>query len=503
MGRSRRLGTFSFALVLAAAGCKAILGLDDPTLDPDVVPDSSTLPDVAVQGPKIDGDVGEEDAADGLDAGFDADAMEEPDVVITYHEDWNNDPTLWNRFDLKTINTGTTTFTGAVFDGRYIYFAPSNNTLDPAFAARYDTKGQGFTITTSWAFMDTALLHPDARGFEGAFWDGRYVYFVPYADASRHVGRFVRFDPQAERDFNDPTAWDTFDTESLDENARGFVGAAHDGKRYTYVATGIGRFAPHPGRPEAISARLDRTQDFRSASAWQFFDTQQIAPDLDGGGPRGFFGAVYAKGHVYFVPHGYLGSVRGRAVRYDESKPFDAPSSWEMFDTQTIDPDAIGFMGGAFDGRHVYFSPQLTLTAQNGTVTRFDTEQPFSDAGSWKTFDLETLDAGEATRRGYIGAGFDGRYVYFVPYISPSLHGWLARFDSWKPDLDDPTAWGFFDMTTLHAQAKGMCGSVFDGTFMYFVPCFPDPDNPRAVVVRFYAAYPNKIPRFMPGGSFL
>ena len=434
MTHSRRHFAFiTSSVAIAVAGCHAILGLDDPTIEDGAALTDASDDALQVLGPTTDG-------ADPSDAGLDADGDAEPEVVVTYNEQWDN-PTLWNKLNLKELNAGTTSFVGAVFDGRYIYFAPSNNTTSPAFAARYDTKGNGFTVNDSWKFFDTAILHPDARGFEGAFFDGRYVYFVPFAGPTVHTGRFTRFDTKADRDFNDAQAWSTFDTTTLNQYAKGFIGAAFDGTRYAYAAPGIGNFPETGTRPQALAARFDTSQaatGFASAGAWQFFDTQTVAPQLDAGGPRGFVGAVYTGTHVYFVPYGYAVDLRGRVIRHETAKPFQSPSSWEVFDTLAIDPGAAGFQGGAYDGRYVYLTPLLNESGQHGTVTRFDTQKPFTAASSWTAFDIATIDGGGVPSQegrtpikvGFVGAGFDGRFVYFSGNQSPAIHGWIARFDS-------------------------------------------------------------------------
>lgn len=509
----RRWTAMFFVTALHLGACHAILGLDDPTVEgQDAAADarSDVEDEPMVEGPSIDG---------GLDGSKDADA--EPEVVVNYNENWDN-PTLWNKIDLSTFNGGVTAFAGAVFDGRYIYFAPSNNTNAVAFAARYDTLGNLLTVNTSWSFFDTGSLHPDARGFQGAFFDGQYVYFVPFAGPTAHTGRIVRYDTKAGRQFSDALAWSHFDTTSLNANAKGFIGGAFDGQKYAYMAPGLGSFDAGQ-REQAIAARFDVTapNGFSSAGgagAWQFFDTQTIDPLLSGGGPRGFFGTVHTGSHLYFAPFGYGGGLpdacRGRVVRYDAAKSFTAKASWELFDTSTVDSHAVCFQGAAYDGRHVYFVPLIHKDDYSGAVTRYDTTKAFTQAQSWNVFDVGTLDGGVAAsqldggapvvRKGYVGATFDGRYLYLVPNQSPGAHGWIARFDTTKASLEDATAWSFYDATravprgdgTPETDAVAFVGAVFDGQYVYLIPGF------KAVVVRFYAAYPAKLPKFMRAGSF-
>ncbi len=500
-----------FAITLSVAvmgGCQAILGLDDPTIDPGA--DGAASPDggedkLIVEGPKIDS--GASDGNADADGEVDAD---EPDVFVTYNEDWDNSQ-LWNYVDLKQLNVGTGSFVGAVFDGQYIYFAPSNNTLDPTFAARYDTKAGGLTAVQAWQFFDTATLHPDARGFEGTFFDGRYVYMVPFFGVSEHSGRVARFDTKSGFAFNNPNGWSHFDTTSINQYAKGFLGGSYDNKRYAFMTPGPGTF-DGVGRTQAIAAKRDTTQASLDAG-WELFDTQLIA-QLDGGGPRGFCGTVVAGNYLYFVPFGYAGQERGRVVRYNQTLPFSSPSSWEVFDLADVDVNAQGFQGGGYDGRYVYFAPlQNPTQGHHGNVARFDTQQSFTTATSWNVFNLETLDSGivpsqqdaaaSIERVGYVGTGFDGRYLYLVPNNGLNgIHGWIARFDTKKAALNDPSAWSFYDASRITPNARGFCGSVFDGLFMYFIPCFTQ-NLGSTLVLRFYAANPAKMPKFLPYGSFL
>jgi hypothetical protein len=99
------------------------------------------------------------------------------------------------------------------------------------------------------------------------------------------------------------------------------------------------------------------------------------------------------------------------------------PSCWSTFDMTTVKARARGFAGAAFDGRYVYFVPD----ASDGLVARYDTQATFTTDGSWSTFDMTTVNMGA---KGFRGAAFDGRYVYFVPCLNPSFDGLVARYDT-------------------------------------------------------------------------
>jgi len=71
------------------------------------------------------------------------------------------------------------------------------------------------------------------------------------------------------------------------------------------------------------------------------------------------------------------------------------------------------------------------------------------------------LSEHEPVIRGYDGASFDGRFVYFAPLNS----GIAIRYDT-QGTLDDSRRWQRFDMTRLGAGS--VVGTVFDGRYLYY-----------------------------------
>jgi hypothetical protein len=140
------------------------------------------------------------------------------------------DTMSWAVFDARPL--GLVRNVGAVFDGRYVYYAPYGET---EFVVRHDTFGE-FTDAASWSSYDMKRTSGKTRlGYDGACFDGRHVYFVPYWDgAGDFHGEMLRYDTLGE--FADPESWHVFDasrTEGL--LTVGFNGAAFDG-RYIYCA---------------------------------------------------------------------------------------------------------------------------------------------------------------------------------------------------------------------------------------------------------------------------
>jgi hypothetical protein len=161
-----------------------------------------------------------------------------------------------------------------------------------------------------------------------------------------------------------------------------------------------------------------------------------------------FVGGIFDGRYLYLVPFLSSGrlAMRTVVVRYDTLAAFEATASWSSFDLGTVDPRAQYFQGGAFDGRYVYFvpygDPAGSPPAASGVAARYDTQAAFTDTSAWSTFDTTTLDP---DAKGFAGAAFDGRYVYFAPSNDNSLTGHVvARFDAKTPPSIPRTYSGSF-----------------------------------------------------------
>ncbi len=139
-------------------------------------------------------------------------------------------PAAWAAFDVDTAGDAGKPpqgFAGAVFDGRYVYFAPYNN----GTVARYDTKPPAsdgglpeagsdagdaavlnawFDTQSHWSAFDTSIASTDrSTSYErrGLF-DGRFVYFVS-VQLRRAFGavltRRTKFQPS-----EIPSAWSSY-----------------------------------------------------------------------------------------------------------------------------------------------------------------------------------------------------------------------------------------------------------------------------------------------------
>jgi len=332
-----------------------------------------------------------------------------------------------------------------------------------AMNCKFDTKGCSTPATTwndfvngsNWTVWDTTNISGAARGYQGTLFDGRYVYFVPYYDGG-YDGYMVRYDTQA--GFVSAGSYQAFDVSSVAGNARGFQHGVFDG-RYVYFVPSYNSQLGYHG----MIARYDSQKDFTMASSWSVFDATNLFA-----GARGYVGGIFDGRYVYFVPN-YNGSFQdGLVLRYDTQSAFGFSGSWAAFDMATVFGGARGYVGGAFDGRYIYFAP-YSNGAISPFVARYDTQAPFGDMASWSVFDLTPVSA---NARGYQSASFDGRYVYFAPYSNGNAYsGLVTRYDT-QAAFNMQASWSTFDVAGINGGARGFQGSVFDGRYVYFCPSY-------------------------------
>jgi N-acetylneuraminic acid mutarotase len=355
-------------------------------------------------------------------------------------------------------------FTGGAFDGRYVYFAPLLDSGVPkGEVVRYDTTGP-FIYGKSYDAFDPggAGVGTDPRGYAGAVFDGRYVYFVPEKGVSAIPhGEVLRFDTQGA--FDAAASWAAFSPASagVGTDPVGYNGGAFDG-RYIYFSPLTRASGPHG---EVL--RLDTQGTFTDTSSWTTFDPGDNGVGTD---PDGYISAIFDGRYVYFVPNNNGTGQHGEILRYDTQGSFASTASWRAYDPGAagVGADADGYQGAAFDGRYIYFSPFDNGTSVHGEVLRYDTEAEFSAPGSWTTFD----PAVGARSEGYHGAIFDGRFVYFVPRLSLlGDSGEVVRYDTTK-DFHTNSSWAAFDPdgAGLGQTPTAFAGAVSDGRFIYFVP---------------------------------
>ena len=363
-------------------------------------------------------------------------------------------------------------FLGAVYDGRYVYFSPQanatvweNGSRRHGVILRYDTQGD-FRSAASWQAYDAGETDGlCTRGYYGAVFDGQHVYFVPRFDGTDYHSRVLRYDTR--KPFKEPGSWSAHDA-GLPVSHQG---AAFDG-RHIYFCPGHrpvtstsmrGNVPYNTATSEGGSGevlRYDTQADFKDPAAWCVYDAAGTS-----GLPTCYLdGAVFDGTYVYLVP------LYHRAVlRHDTRKAFADKDSWRAFDAGPLGMDMC--VGAVYDGRHVYFVPY-----SNGVVVRYDTAATFTNAQSWSAADATGLEG--LGVRGWDGGAFDGRYVYFIPFLTDNgetegpdgFHGVLLRYDT-TGSFADQGSWSWCDAgRTGGLDARGYNGGAFDGRYLYCAP---------------------------------
>ena len=355
-------------------------------------------------------------------------------------------------FNTTTVDANSKAFQGAVFDGRYVYFVPNGtSSLSPSGQiTRYDTT-LPFSSASSYTVFNTTTVNANSRYFSGGVFDGRYIYYVPTSGGSLINGQITRYDTTLP--FTSSGSYSFFDTTTVNANSNGFAGAIFDG-RYVY-------FVPFNGGGwSGQITRYDTTLSFTSSGSYSIFNTASVNANSGG-----FIGAVFDGRYIYFVPNRTSSFTNnGQVTRYDTTSSFTSSGSYSFFDTTTVNAGSLGFWSGVFDGRYVYLIPANGI---NGQITRYDTTLPFSSASSYTVFNTATVNANS---RSFYGAVFDGRYIYLIPVTNASTYsGQITRYDTTQ-NFTNSGSYTFFDTATVNSGSKGFLGGIYDGKYVYLVP---------------------------------
>ena len=241
------------------------------------------------------------------------------------------------------------------------------------------------------------------------------------------------------------------------------------------------------GARKAIVSKWQLDSDVTSDDAWDGVD---ITGFSGMGDYKAFFGGAFDGRYIYLVPYN-AGGAHGKVARYDTTGALDADAAWEGIDITSFSGlEAYkGYMGAVFDGHYVYLVPHRS-EGISGKVARFDTSGPFDSTDSWTGVDISTFTGMEGYG-GFNGGVFDGKYVYFVPQDDASgKSGKVARYDT-TYDFSWNGAWKGVDIATLTGTSgyKGFHNGVFDGRYIYFVPYYDD-------------TYSGKMARYDTTGAF-
>jgi len=350
----------------------------------------------------------------------------------------------WKKFDVFS-NSGSRGYSGGTSDGRYIYFAPSNNGfIFHDKVLRYDTT-QDFESNSAWTHMRLKNLGSiDFGGYYGAIFDNRYVYFIPQLNNKGPHSNFIRYDTQ--NDFESVDSWTYFNPNSDLSNQIPYSDAEFDG-HYLY-------FTPLTMN-EVL--RYDTTQDFESVESWKTFDPSNngVGSESSGYTNMGFDGTF-----VYFSPN----SINEEVLRYDTTQGFEEIESWSVFNYNKLGIGQSVFSDSVFDGKYLYFSPFIP----KANMLRYDTTQDFEEIESWSTINM----AEELPKNGFRYVTFDGQYIYLMPYyhFEGQILSYTAVVYDTTQDFHLKKSWDFNDIGTLDGKQIIFSKPVFDNNVIYFPP---------------------------------
>ena len=231
-----------------------------------------------------------------------------------------------------------------------------------------------------------------------------------------------------------------------------YEGAEFDG-RYIYYA---------PANSDTFIRFNTQGTSFTTAADWQ----QMSMSTAQGSAPGNFnFNAPLFDGrYIYYTPCG-----GNTFIRFDtQGTSFTTAADWQKISVSTVQGSAAvseSYNGAIFDGRYIYYAP-----ANSATFIRFDTQgTSFTTAADWQQMSMSTVQGSAAVSESYVGATFDGRYVYY----SPSDSDTFIRFDTQGTSFTTVADWTTMSISTAQgtqATADAYYGVTFDGRYVYYSP---------------------------------
>jgi len=232
------------------------------------------------------------------------------------------DPTLWDSFDVSTINPEARGFAGGVAAAQSLFLMPYfNDAFDGAVHSGYSgiaarhTFGTSLPSPSTWFTFDTTTVNSYANEFAGGAFDGQYVYYVPHG-----TGVAARFDTTGT--FTSIPSWSSYNVAQsvvLDSGLPvEYSGGAYDG-RFIYfvpVSTGAARLT-----------RYDTQSTFTADCAWSSFDPTSLAAG-DAGALEPFVGAVFDGTYLYLVPNAGPNPI---FARFTVRTPAPLPTTFPNF----------------------------------------------------------------------------------------------------------------------------------------------------------------------------
>ncbi len=334
------------------------------------------------------------------------------------------------------------------------YSLPSN--VSDADIRLYIDKYTKISKTTNWNVMSMSTAQGAAaldNAYNGASFDGRYIYYVPFSSDT-----FVRFDTQG-TSFTTTADWQLMSMSTAQGAAAlnsAYTSASFDGRYIYYVPLGSDTFI-----------RFDtQGTSFTTTADWQRMNMSTA----HGGAALNdaYYGASFDGRYIYYVP-----SSSNTFIRFDtQGISFTTTADWQLMSMSTAQGASLldsAYFGASFDGRYIYYVPFLS-----DTFVRFDTQgTSFTTTADWQLMSMSTAQGAAALDAAYSTTSFDGRYIYYVPYISDTF----VRFDTQGTSFTTAADWQQMTMSTAQGAAAldyAYIGAAFDVRYIYYVPSYSD-----------------------------
>ena len=247
----------------------------------------------------------------------------------------------------------------------------------------------------------------------------------------------------------------------------GYRGATFDGESVY--------FAPYYNNYErnGIMVKYDTTLPFGEVDSWEVFN-------VGSWNIKGFQGALYHDNYVYYVPYYFDEKLdEGTAViRYNTTLDFRDTTAWELafyFDV---------YEDGVVTDDFIYFSPHFDRNNERNAIPlRYDASKSFNDEKSWERY-------GTGLDTSYIGATFDGKYVYYAPFKSNNKDFIPILVHDTTKSFSQEQSW-----SEINIPYAPYSGTGFNGTHVVMAPhCFMvDDRNQKCSKILFLESKSQKI----------
>ena len=234
-------------------------------------------------------------------------------------------------------------------------------------------------------------------------------------------------------------------TDKIYPKISGYRGAAFDGESVYYAP-----YYNNYGRSGTM-IKYNIGMPFNDTKSWEVHEVGKY-------NFKGFQGALYNNNYVYYVPY-YFDETKdpgSKLLRYNTELEFNNKNAWQVLFYLEAYED------GVIANDFVYFSPHLDYeNKRNANPLRYDSTKPFTESSSWERYE-------SGLKISYIGASFDGRFVYYAPFESEYENiTIILRYDTTKDFLQND-AWKQIEIP--YGQYSG---TGFNGKNIVMAPyCF-------------------------------